>query len=300
MSETTFSISTMTHNENRDIINNCFHKTQTQEQKLQPPKTKYLWTQLRKLAFDIIQPFNLRAEIRVTGLGLWGSGSVAEVDSRRGTMKSSSANPHTWFWVFSPPSPSVPAPLFSLVFSDYNARFGFFCFFCFFQKLDSWPLITPWHTVTTRDICPHLWDDFLPFSPSLLGSGRHKTEFTPWCINIEYLTPPLEPVHYFLMYYYILAFLCCQEYFGLKPPWRRRCTDLIQRVAEELCSSYFDVEEQEVHVHSLPARNLTDQALLWKHTHTHTHRWLTSEEEQLFLLHTYMLLFFYVCKDFVN
>lgn len=46
------------------------------------------------------------------------------------------------------------------------------------------------------------------------------------------------------------------------------CAHLIQRVAEELCSSYFNVEKQKVHVHSLPAGNLTDQTLLWS-TNTH-------------------------------
>lgn len=65
------------------------------------------------------------------------------------------------------------------------------------------------------------------------------------------------------------------------------CTNLIQWVAEELCSSYFNVEEQKIHVDSLPARNLTDQALLWNTKKTHTHN---QSLEMFFMCLRYVVL----------
>lgn len=52
---------------------------------------------------------------------------------------------------------------------------------------------------------------------------------------------------------------------------------LVQRVAEELCSSYFNVEEEQIHVDSLPARDFTDQAQLSNtqgQGHVSTSEWL--------------------------
>lgn len=47
------------------------------------------------------------------------------------------------------------------------------------------------------------------------------------------------------------------------------CTNLLQRVVEQVSSPHFNVEEHQVHVDALPAGNFRDQALL-QNTHTHT------------------------------